>query len=515
MTADGPEAPDRGPDENDYEHPELVRIPSTPANASDPEVHPNSQLFGRGLLYVVVWSLQLVAGTLVSPILAYLLGPTEFGELASAIALHQVLTVLALVGIDQALVLQRAEDADDSRARGLVAFGTTLSMLITFLLGLTAFWWTEPLGFGEYDGLVLAVILWTAPGAAVQVMLALLISEDRLKPFALVSALSAVGGQIIGIALLLFVHNDATTYAWGGVVSQFAAMLIGLVLTRPRLHGLRDWSVARRAIQIGFPLALGGLASFVMNAGDRIIIQSMLGAAEVGRYQIAYTVGFVVVLLLSFTSSAWTPRFAQVRDDQERAALSMQSRDQLYRLLMPVTVGITLAAPMVLRLVAPSSFDQASLVVVVFVVALSAIPVAASGASGRLLITMRRGRTLAVIAGVAAVVNIAANFALIPWLGITGSAVATLLAYTLLAVLQRVALAPELGWHGPPTSLALTLGAVVLASAVTLLLPYTWFWNIILLIGALICLPWLFFQLRSARRPPGPTPVPSDPLTAS
>ena len=63
----------------------------------------------RGLLYVVVWSLQIVSGSLVSPVLAHLMGPAEFGQLASAIALHQVLIVLAVLGIDQALILQRAE----------------------------------------------------------------------------------------------------------------------------------------------------------------------------------------------------------------------------------------------------------------------------------------------------------------------------------------------------------------------------------------------------------------------
>ncbi|MBC7724583.1 MAG: lipopolysaccharide biosynthesis protein, partial [Burkholderiaceae bacterium] len=61
----------------------------------------------------------------------------------------------------------------------------------------------------------MVVVLWTAPADAVQIMLALLLTEDRLRPFAVVSGISAVGGQVVGIALLLGVHNDATTYAWG------------------------------------------------------------------------------------------------------------------------------------------------------------------------------------------------------------------------------------------------------------------------------------------------------------
>src|SRR5664280_732553 len=267
----------------------------------------SSQLFGRGLLYVVVWSSQIVAGVVVSPILAHMLGPAEFGRLASVIALHQVLTVVALLGIDQALVLQRAEDGNDRSARGLVAVGIVVSLLVTLVVGLTGALWSDTLGFDGFTPLMVAAILWTAPGAAVQVMLSLLLAQDRLRDFTFVTVFSAFGGQVVGILLLLFIHKDATTYAWGGVICQFTAMFIGIVFTRPSVRGLFDWDTAWRAMRLGVPLAMSGLASFVLNAGDRIVIQRDLGPAEVGRYQVAYTVGYVVVILLTMTSSAWAP----------------------------------------------------------------------------------------------------------------------------------------------------------------------------------------------------------------
>jgi O-antigen/teichoic acid export membrane protein len=336
----------------------------------------------------------------------------------------------------------------------------------------------------------------------VQVALALLVAEDRLRAFTWVSALSAVGGQLVGLFLLFFVHRDATTYAWGGVLSQFLAMFIAIAITRPLLRGLLDWTVARRAIRLGIPLAIGGLAYFVLNAGDRIVIQRTLGPAEVGRYQVAYTVGYTVVLLLTFTSSAWLPRFAAVRDDAERWALSSASRDELYRLLIPVVLAVTLAAPVALRLVAPPSFEPATLLIVVFLVALSAYPVAAGGASGRLLITLRKGRTMAVITVVAAVANILLNLALVPLIGIAGSAAATVLAFALMAVLQRGALPRTPVWQGTPTPLLSAIVASTAVAAGSALLPQTDPWNIAKFLVALACLPWFLVVLRRARRGP-------------
>src|SRR3954468_23478012 len=53
------------------------------------EAH-HSSLFGRDLLYVAVMGLPLLSAAVVSPVLAYLLPPDQFGQLSSAIALHQV-----------------------------------------------------------------------------------------------------------------------------------------------------------------------------------------------------------------------------------------------------------------------------------------------------------------------------------------------------------------------------------------------------------------------------------------
>lgn len=458
-----------------------------------------SGLFGRGMLYVVVWSLQLVAGTVVSPILAHLLGPSEFGALASAIALHQVLSVLALLGLDQALVLQRSEDADDRNARGLAAVGIGLAFTIAIVAASTAPLWRGLLGFDDYETLVFAVILWTGPAAAVQVMLALLVTEDRLRPFAMVSGISAVGGQIGGILLLLFVHNDATTYAWGGVASQFLAVILGVVITRPSIRGLVNWPVTRRAMRLGIPLAFGGLAYFLLNAGDRIIIQAILGPAEVGRYQVAYVVGSVIILLLTFTSAAWTPRFAALRDERERRDLAAQSRDELYRILMPVLLGITLGAPVLLRIVAPASFEPESLTAVVFLVALCAFPVATSGAVTRLLVILRRGKTVGAISAIGAAVNVALNLLLIPVIGILGAAVATLVAYVLLAALQLWALPAEPRMALPSWRLVLACLAIVGVSAGSVLLPQTDPWNIAKFVVAVACLPWFFLRMRRAR----------------
>ncbi|MBN9099312.1 MULTISPECIES: oligosaccharide flippase family protein [unclassified Pseudonocardia] len=461
-----------------------------------------SGLFGRGLLYAIVPALQLLSATLVSPVLAHLLGPSEFGDLATAIAVHQLLVVLAVIGLDQALVQQRAEDGDDHTARGLVMVGAVLSGAVMVAVFLTGPLWSPLLGFGGgFTGVVVAMVLWTLPAATNQMIMGLLMSQDRFPRFAVISMLSAVGGQVVGIGLVVVSGSDsAAVYAWGTVISQYLALLIGIGYVRPALRGLVDTAAIGRAVRLGVPLMITVLFAFVLNAGDRVLIQRILGAEETGRYQVAYTVGYVVVLLIGYTTQAWTPRISAISDVRERCGVIAQSRDELYKLLVPVILGITLASPVLLRIVAPASFDPETLLVVVYLVALAAFPVAASNGTGRLLVTQRRGKPLALCAFAAAAVNIALNVVLLPVMGIAGAALATAIAFGLEALLLRrvVPRLPHLD-RTPPVLLITVVAACAVAGA-SCALPQTLWWNVARFAIALACFPWLLVRLRASRQ---------------
>jgi O-antigen/teichoic acid export membrane protein len=456
-------------------------------------------LFGRGLLYVVVWSAQLVGSTLISPVLAHLLGPNDFGEMASAIALHQLLMVLAVVGIDQALVQQRAEDGHDRGARGLVTVGLAVAVLVTAVAWVTGPFWGTAAGFSGYSPLLVATVLWTVPAAGVSLALGLLVAQDRFTAFAVVSGLAAIGGQVFGLGLIWLLGPSADVYAWGGVISQFAAMAIGLALVKPRWRGLLERRTAWAAVRFGLPLAAGMVFMFVLNAGDRVIIQRMLGSAEVGRYQIAYTVGFVVTLLVGFTSQAWTPRIAAIRERGARLRTIAWSRDESYLLVVPVVLGVTVAAPTVLRIVAPADFAPAGLVELVFLVAVCALPSVAAGASGKVLFTERRSGPLLVVAAVAATVNMALTVLLLPVLGIEGAALATLVAFLLQALLQHRAVpgAPRLARTSPQT--LIVVGAALLVAWSSTHLPQTGWWELGRWVLTAVCVLWFLQRLRASR----------------
>ena len=457
-------------------------------------------LFGRGLLYVAVWSLQLLSSILAYPILAHLMPPGEFGQLAAAVSLSQVLVALAIVGVDQAVILIRAESGSDLPARSLIGFGLALATVVTSVLASTAPLWSTQLGFPGAAPLVLLTLGWTVPAVGVLLASVMLLSQDRLKAFSVVNVLYGVGGQAVGMALLLTTGSrTAATYAVGNLVALTVTMLLGFALVRPRWRSITDVALAGRALRLGMPLMISSLAVFVLNAGDRLVIQRMLGAADAGRYQIAYNVGNIAIILLGLASQAWAPHIAAVRDEVRRWALIAHTREALLRLMIPVIIGLTLGAPLGLMIAAPASFRPEELLVVTFLVAASGFPVLIGNATARALITLERTSGLAVAALAAAAANIALNVLLIPVWGLAGSALATLAAFTVQTLLLRAALPRRIAWPGVPRHLAAAACAACAAAAATVLLPQGPIWIAGRFLVALACVPWFLRTLHAAR----------------
>lgn len=472
---------------------------AVPRDRAQSQVAGRSHLFGRSLLYVLLLQSQTIAAVLISPALAYLLGPAEFGRLSSAIALHQMLVVIAIFGLDQSISLHAVEDPSDRNARGLVVIGSAISILLTLGALATSPLWANALGFGGVSSFLVAAVIWTAPAVSVQLILALLLAKDNLRSFAAVTLLVGVIGQLVALGLMVFVTKSLALYAWAGVLAQGLGLVAGLLSVRPDPRRLPARPVVSRAFQVGFPLALVGVSTFVLNAGDRLVIQTLLGPTQVGRYQVAYTVGYAIVLFLLSTNNSWTPRFAAVRDVVQRNRIICEARDRLYILLVPLVLGVTLGAPIALRLLAPATFRPSSLLLVTFLVSLSAFPIAASSASAKALSIQRKTRALSAAVLVASAANIALNVGLVGRFGIAAAAAATAVCFAVQALLQRGVVGITT-WPRTPWQVQLRIAAGVAAAFLSTLLPQGLVWNLGRLAVGLACVAWFVAELLRARK---------------
>ncbi|MEO6205200.1 MAG: oligosaccharide flippase family protein [Mycobacteriales bacterium] len=455
----------------------------------DPSLAVVRRMFGRDTVYLALWAVQLLAAALLTPFISRVLDVTAFGQLAAANAVMQVLFVLTGLGLANAL--QRAfagPDEGPEVASRLLTMLLAGSAALTVLTDVSGHLWAPALGFDGYPSALHLSVLWGGVSAATGGCLALLRSQDRLLGFATVSLAQSVVAEAAAFLLIILGPSTASRFLFGQLMAQVLALLIGLAILRPRLLRATDLRAARRAFAFGLPLIPATLGTFILTAADRLVVQDVLGQAAVARYQIAYNVGAMPILLLGVLNSTWLPRLFAVHEDATRSAVLAASRDALYRLLGPVLIGLSWGAPIVLRVWAPPSYRPDDLLLVTVLVILSAVPYAAGLGISRTMLSAGRSRAVAAMTLVAAGINLGLNVALVPRWGIEGAAVATLIAYGALQLLLARWVPGHLAVPRTRVLRGLLLACVLAAVAATA--PVGTVWLVLRGVIAAGCLVW-------------------------
>jgi O-antigen/teichoic acid export membrane protein len=454
-------------------------------------------MFTRDFVYLGVSALQVVLAALITPILTRRVGVGEFGQLALAVVVAQLLGVIFSFGLPFAAQKVFAGEDGDRQSRGVLAISAVLAVLASLVVILAAPVWGPVVGLDSVVDARLAA-LWAACFALTWTSLAMLRSEDRLRMAMFVSALQSLGAQAAGVLLLYWLAPTVTSYLWGLIIGQGAAAVVGLLSLTP------DWSAVaaiRRyggAFLFGLPMVPQELSGWILGVGDRVVIRHDLGSVAVGRYSVAYNVGNLGFILLVFVTQAWMPRIYAVPDRVARSRLLASSRDMMNLLLIPVVCGLAAGAPIVLKVWVPESFQPAELTPIVAIVAICTFPFAQFVANLRALMSEGKTGQAAVATLVAAAVNIGLNIVMVPLLGITGSAIATVLSYALCARLTRPPVSSGLQVPGASVLLRTLIGGAVVVTLAIGALPTSPVWLVIRLAMSAVALLAIVLLLRRA-----------------
>jgi O-antigen/teichoic acid export membrane protein len=188
-----------------------------------------------------------------------------------------------------------------------------------------------------------------------------------------------------------------------------------------------------------------------------------------------------------------------MKDPTARRNVLATSRDGLYVLAVTFAIALTAASPLILQLWAPPSYHPRSLLLITALVAASALPYADAVIYNQVLIVAGRTRAVAVGAVAMALLNLVLNLALVPVLGIEGSAGITFCCY-LAGALRYRWLA---GGAGPRTNLRpllLSSAGVVLCIASAAVPPFG-LALVLRLLVALAATAAFFIQLVTLIRP--------------
>ena len=398
---------------------------------------PARRLLGRGSAYTAATLFQLSAAAVVLPLITRILDPDQYGLVALALGFQVVLAALVGAGLPAAITRMHFEpperDGSVPVSVRLIVNTVGIAGAATLLIAASTPLWAPYLG-PSVEQVVLLGVLLALPTAVLASVQAVLRAQEAARYFIAVALLGSLGAQLLGLAALQIEGPSPSRYLVGYAAGIVVAAAVGAGLAGVRLTRPAASTEFRDALSIGLPMVPHGLAVFVLALGDRVLIQILDGSSAVGRYQVAYAFGALTLAFLAAVQNAWLPVTFSVGLHERWSALS-ETTVLVARLAAYAAGTVALVSPLGLAILAPSAYEPRDLVPVAGIVAAAALPWAIYLPMVQVLLWHKRTRPLMWITPLAALVNLVLVAWLVPWVGLEGAALATLIAFGVQLVL--------------------------------------------------------------------------------
>lgn len=370
--------------------------------------------------------IQSLLGLVVGVLTARYLGPTNYGLISYAMALSAFFTAFCTLGINSIII---KELIDRPHEQGVIIgssiavrlLSSTLSvLLITALVSI--------INLGERETLIV-VILYSLNLVFFSVDTINYWYQSKLQS-KISSIISIIAYVFTAIYRIILLASGSNIYWFAAAQSLDVLIIAVLLLTSYRRYGEQklkaDIQVAKDLLSRSYHFILSGLAGAIYGQISSILLKHWLNEAAVGYFGVAVSLSGVWTFIITAIIDSARP----IIIDQKQKNLSIYKTRivQLYSVILYFSFAVSFLFTV---------FGKHVITIMYGVAYLPAIPVLRiltwyqafsylGYARSIWLVSEGKHRYEKIIAILGAVCSLVLNFALIPWLGVEGAALASL-----------------------------------------------------------------------------------------
>ena len=265
-------------------------------------------------LYSLVGFLNPAINFFLAPLLSHYLLPADYGLLSLFTTYIAIIVPLISLVAYAMLSVEYYKEKDPS------VFAS--KFLSIQLIPFVNFLWMGLLAWGlfnHYAGAIelnsvnriwiLAVLLISLSTVYIETLFTFLVIQRKVVLYTVYSLVRLF--LETGLTVWLIVYNG---WGWDGrIMSALIVALLFLIISivyfrqQGYLKGRIKFEFIREGIIYGLPLILHSAGKVVMNQSDRLFITKMVSLDEAGIYNIGYTVGMVILIVVNVFSNLLTP----------------------------------------------------------------------------------------------------------------------------------------------------------------------------------------------------------------
>ncbi|MFT4414436.1 lipopolysaccharide biosynthesis protein [Fredinandcohnia humi] len=395
------------------------------------------RLGGDSLLYALMNVGTKLIAFIMFPIYTHFLpNPADFGVLDYIDRYAAMLTFVVIFGTDSALAFYYFDTKDEEKRKvyvqNVMVFRIAMVAALFLLVLLGGSWLSEKL----LDNPSLVHLLYLSIGVlfldtVTALVLTVLRYEFKTLKVVIFTVLKMLLIAVLSYLLLQFYFASIESILLGRVISaavvlllvgKYAIKYIRFTFTKP---------VIRELLKYAAPLVPASVAFWVISNSNVLFLKEYASFTEVGLYGTAIKFASLITLLTSGVQMAWRPYSMSIKEKKDSPILF----SKLYiGILLLGTFGVMFVAtimPWVIQLLGDQYYEAYKYVAPVSAVTFLNFYYMIISVG---IFFTKQTKYISYAFGIAAIINIALNFFLIPVLGIWGTVLSYMLSYVIAVI---------------------------------------------------------------------------------
>jgi O-antigen/teichoic acid export membrane protein len=394
------------------------------------------KLFVQRIGLVGITNILVALSTIILlPVLTKNLGANGYGIWIQVNTTIALISSFATLGLPYTLIrFLSAEKEREKIQEGFYSIATAV-LLVGFLTSSLLFIFSKPIAmvlFGGNVGVTQLMAVITFFACLNALLLDYFRTFQEMKKYSIFLIIQTYLVVLL-VSYSAFSGQDIINVVMGLLIAYIVVFMVMIYVIISKIgFKIPEFKNMKEYLSFGLPTIPGGLSFWIVESSDRYLIALFLGTAFVGYYSPGYTLGNVILMFLAPFLVILPSVLPEYYDNGEMEKVKTFLKYSLkYFLLVaiPTVFALSLLSKPILTLLTTSDIALNGYLVTPFV-ALSALLSGIYGIMVNMLILKKKTKIMGIIWIVAAFLNIGLNIILIPYIGIIGAAIVTLIAYS-------------------------------------------------------------------------------------
>jgi len=378
-------------------------------------------------------------------ILARLVGPFYFGLYAVGWNILRIAGILAVLGLDSGVIhfASRYWGRDKKKFSDTVVCALLAVLMFGIIAGIAIYILADDIGlfFNKPQlGLILRWFSIAFPAlAGAKVIASASRATMDMRYANLIEEIVQPGTNLLLIGLVFILSGNLTGYVAVSSVSIILSFVAGIIILNTvykvkSVPWAKIWNLQTRLIKYSLPIAVPTIFGSLIILIDRIFVGYFLPEFETGIYQSVSLISVLFIAILSSFKTMVAPMIANSfhQENQKELKLTMRTSTRwVFNLCLPLFLIILVVPEAFMSTLFGEAYSIGSQTLVILT--LAQLINIGKGPVDQLLIMTGNQKVWFKITIMAFVVNIAANWTLIPIYGLTGAAIANVITFAGLA----------------------------------------------------------------------------------